>query len=141
MINIFFLLLFHLANIPQESANLISLESALKERLEVYRRSKSVAENEGNASKARRYTRICKQFEDALKLHSRGKPVPIDELPTPPGFSPLTAPTKPKADPPQISEPAEEASKPKPSPSSSPNPSVSKELTPSTYPGKIKVAI
>jgi coiled-coil and C2 domain-containing protein 1 len=67
-----------------------SLESALKERLEVYRRSKTVAENEENSSKARRYGRICKQFEDALKLHSKGKPVPLGELPTPPGFPPLS---------------------------------------------------
>ncbi|XP_054004051.1 coiled-coil and C2 domain-containing protein 1-like isoform X2 [Hylaeus anthracinus] len=71
-----------------------NLELALKERLEVYRRTKTAAETEGNSSKARRYGRICKQFEDALKLHARGKPVPLDELPIPPGFPPLvTAPT------------------------------------------------
>nr|XP_031838756.1 coiled-coil and C2 domain-containing protein 1-like isoform X2 [Nomia melanderi] len=72
-----------------------NLELALKERLEVYRRSKTTAETEGNSSKARRYGRICKQFEDALKLHARGKPVPLDELPVPPGFPPLSAPTQP----------------------------------------------
>lgn len=65
------------------------MEDTLKERLEIYRRSKTVAENEGNSSKARRYGRICKQFEDALKLFSKGKSVPIDELPTPPGFPSL----------------------------------------------------
>lgn len=48
------------------------------------------AEAEGNTSKARRYGRICKQFEDAIKLRARGKPVPLDELPVPPGFPPLT---------------------------------------------------
>lgn len=67
------------------------IEGALKERLEVYRRSKVTAETEGNTSKARRYGRICKQFEDAIKLHMRGKPVPLDELPVPPGFPPLTS--------------------------------------------------
>ncbi|XP_020287773.1 coiled-coil and C2 domain-containing protein 1-like isoform X2 [Pseudomyrmex gracilis] len=67
------------------------IEGALKERLEVYRRTKTIAETEGNTSKARRYGRICKQFEDAIKLHARGKPVPLDELPVPPGFPPLTS--------------------------------------------------
>lgn len=66
------------------------IEGALKERLEIYRRTKVVAETEGNISKARRYGRICKQFEDAIKLHTRGKPVPLDELPVPPGFPPLS---------------------------------------------------
>ncbi|XP_076625020.1 lethal (2) giant discs 1 isoform X2 [Colletes latitarsis] len=70
-----------------------NIELALKERLEVYRRTKTVAETEGNSSKARRYGRICKQFEDALKLYASGKSVPLDELPVPPGFPPLvTAP-------------------------------------------------
>lgn len=66
------------------------IEGALKERLDVYKRTKEIAENEGNSSKARRYARICKQFEEAIKLHARGKPVPLDELPVPPGFSPLS---------------------------------------------------
>ncbi|XP_014479037.1 PREDICTED: coiled-coil and C2 domain-containing protein 1-like isoform X2 [Dinoponera quadriceps] len=67
------------------------IAGALKERLEVYRRTKVAAETEGNVSKARRYGRICKQFEDAVKLHARGKPVALDELPVPPGFPPLSA--------------------------------------------------
>nr|XP_012137112.1 PREDICTED: coiled-coil and C2 domain-containing protein 1-like isoform X2 [Megachile rotundata] len=75
-------------------ATVENLELALKERLEVYRRTKTAAESEGNSSKARRYGRICKQFEDALKLHARGKPVPLDELPTPPGFPPLFVATQ-----------------------------------------------
>lgn len=68
----------------------LALESTLKERLEVYRRTKVAAEGEGNTSKARRYGRICKQFEDAIKFHARGKSVSLEELPTPPGFPPLT---------------------------------------------------
>ncbi|XP_026824708.1 coiled-coil and C2 domain-containing protein 1-like isoform X2 [Ooceraea biroi] len=67
-----------------------NIEGALKERLEVYRRTKVVAETEGNTSKARRYGRICKQFEDAIKLHAHGKLISLDELPVPPGFPPLT---------------------------------------------------
>ncbi|XP_015438520.1 PREDICTED: coiled-coil and C2 domain-containing protein 1-like [Dufourea novaeangliae] len=78
-------------------AGLENLELALKERLEVYRRSKTVAETEGNSSKVRRYGRICKQFEEALKFYARGKPIPLDELPTPPGFSPLSVPPQPAA--------------------------------------------
>ncbi|KYN06003.1 Coiled-coil and C2 domain-containing protein 1-like protein [Cyphomyrmex costatus] len=66
-----------------------SIEGSLKERLEVYRRTKIAAEDEGNTSKARRYGRICKQFEDAIKLYTLGKVVSLDELPVPPGFSPL----------------------------------------------------
>lgn len=39
-----------------------------------------------NPSKVRRYGRIIKQFEQAIKLHKAGKPIPVDELPTPPGI-------------------------------------------------------
>ncbi|XP_024875330.1 coiled-coil and C2 domain-containing protein 1-like, partial [Temnothorax curvispinosus] len=67
-----------------------NIEGALKERLEVYRRTKVAAEDEGNTSKARRYGRICKQFEDAIKLYTQGKVIPLDELPVPPGFPPLS---------------------------------------------------
>ncbi|KAK9298155.1 hypothetical protein QLX08_008390 [Tetragonisca angustula] len=77
-----------------------NLGTALKERLEACKKIKITAENEGNSSKARRYGRICKQFEDAIKLHARGKPVPIDELPTIPGFEPLSVPSQSVPDPP-----------------------------------------
>lgn len=74
----------------QAKLGLEDIGGALKERLEVYRRTKVAAEAEGNTSKARRYGRICKQFEDAIKSHINGKPVPLDELPVPPGFPPLS---------------------------------------------------
>ncbi|XP_066581039.1 coiled-coil and C2 domain-containing protein 1-like isoform X2 [Prorops nasuta] len=74
----------------QGSGSTEDIGDALKERLEVYQRAKVAAENEENSSKARRYGRICKQFEDALKAFARGKPVPFDELPTPPGYAPLS---------------------------------------------------
>ncbi|XP_011636314.1 coiled-coil and C2 domain-containing protein 1-like [Pogonomyrmex barbatus] len=67
-----------------------NIEGALKERLEIYRRTQVAAEDEGNTSKARRYGRICKQFEDAIKLYKHGKVVPLDELPVPPGLPPLS---------------------------------------------------
>ena len=43
------------------------------------------AREAGSGSKARRYGRICKQYTDAIRRHQAGKPVPFDELPTPPG--------------------------------------------------------
>lgn len=86
------------------------IEGALKERLDVYKRTKEIAENEGNSSKARRYGRICKQFEEAIKLHARGKPVPLDELPVPPGFSPLS--TKSPVSDPEGPKEADEGSEP-----------------------------
>lgn len=106
-----------------------NLELALKERLEVYRRSQTTAETEGNSSKARRYGRICKQFEDALKLLARGKPVQLDELPTPPGFPQLFVAPQPSTAGPEVGksevqpepaqtvpdpEPAEKRNKPSP---------------------------
>ncbi|XP_068987998.1 coiled-coil and C2 domain-containing protein 1-like isoform X3 [Bombus flavifrons] len=81
---------------PPSSEN---LEVALKERLEACKKIKATAESEGNSSKARRYGRICKQFEDAIKLYARGKLVPFDELPTIPGFEPLTVPSQSVPDP------------------------------------------
>ena len=66
-----------------------SVEEALNQRLAKYREDEAKAKEEGNASKARRLGRICKQYQDALKLNEKGKPIPIAELPTPPGFAPI----------------------------------------------------
>ncbi|KAL7292135.1 hypothetical protein TKK_0014210 [Trichogramma kaykai] len=109
------------SSVPQPTEKVESLESALKERLEIYRRSKTVAETEGNSSKVRRYGRICKQFEDAIKQHMRGKAIAIDELPTPPGFPPLSAAAgQSKAPSTSIpTSPISEKSEPEPKPSSS----------------------
>lgn len=89
-----------------------SVEEALLQRLEVYKKQVQSATEEGNSSKARRMGRVVKQFEDALKLHRAGKPVPVEELPTPPGYGPIPVdggaekpppvplrPSKPKAEP------------------------------------------
>lgn len=87
----------------------------LKSRLEVYKSVLKTAEEDGNSSKARRYKRIIKQYTDAIKLQSANKPVPLDELPSPPGFPPLVPV---KSEPPSplpsrsnsfINEPTEEA--------------------------------
>ncbi|KAL9704384.1 hypothetical protein quinque_007902 [Culex quinquefasciatus] len=66
-----------------------SVMEALQQRLEIYKASEKSAKDEGNSSKARRMGRIVKQFEDAIKLHRAGKPLPLDELPTPPGYGPI----------------------------------------------------
>ncbi|XP_058801277.1 coiled-coil and C2 domain-containing protein 1-like [Phymastichus coffea] len=128
---------------PAVEPNMQSLEAALKERLEVYRRTKTVAETEGNSSKARRYGRICKQFEDALKLHAKGKPVLVEDLPAPPGYPSLTAFSEAKPASvklaPTIVEPSEprEANEPlKPSPRPSPKPSPKPSPQPSPNPSR-----
>lgn len=77
------------------------------------------AETDGKSAKVRMYGRLCKQFEDAVKKHERGKPVDIDELPTPPGFPPLstiagTSTTSPPAAPTQESNVEQPAAEPIP---------------------------
>nr|5VO5_A Chain A, Coiled-coil and C2 domain-containing protein 1-like,GH13992p [Drosophila melanogaster] len=59
---------------------------ALQQRLEKYQSVEAAAKAENNSGKARRFGRIVKQYEDAIKLYKAGKPVPYDELPVPPGF-------------------------------------------------------
>lgn len=112
---------------PQETLITAStVLEALEQRLAKYREQEKAATDEGNSSKARRMGRICKQFQDAIKLHKLGKPFPIDDLPTPPGYAPIPGATKPSPPPPTPStapkaptvESTEKASVPKPSPSS-----------------------
>lgn len=59
---------------------------ALEQRLKRYEESEEAAKKENNTSKVRRMGRIINQYKDAIKLHKAGKPIPIDELPTPPGY-------------------------------------------------------
>ncbi|XP_043277159.1 coiled-coil and C2 domain-containing protein 1-like isoform X2 [Venturia canescens] len=92
-----------------------AIADALKERLEIYRRTKTAAEEEGNSSKSRRYGRICKQFEDAIKLYARGKPVAFEELPIPPGLPPIMLnPSAPPAPTPTAQPPREPIPQPEP---------------------------
>ncbi|XP_011207891.2 coiled-coil and C2 domain-containing protein 1-like isoform X1 [Bactrocera dorsalis] len=67
----------------------LTMEEALQQRLDKYKSVQDLANAEGNSSKARRFGRIVKQYEDAIKLYKAGKPVAYEELPVPPGFSPL----------------------------------------------------
>lgn len=123
--------------VPEDTADLpeptlitaSSVLEALEQRLAVYKEHEAKAKEEGNSSKARRYGRIVKQFESAIKSHKAGKPVAYDELPNPPGYAPIpvegTVPTP---------QPSKSTPTPKPDPedtsrqpSGSPLNSISKE--------------
>lgn len=89
---------------------------ALEQRLAKYQSQVAHAKEERNGGKERRMGRIVKQYQDAIKMHKAGKPVPFDELPTPPGFEPIpvgagsgAAPIRPAP-----------SSAPRPAPSSAP---------------------
>lgn len=64
---------------------------ALEQRLQKYKHTEVEAKEKGESSKARRYGRIVKQYQDAIKAYKAGKPVDYDELPTPPGYAPIPA--------------------------------------------------
>lgn len=66
-----------------------TIMEALEQRLAKYQSQEAHAKEEGNSSKVRRMGRIVKQYQDAIKAHKAGRPVPFDELPTPPGFEPI----------------------------------------------------
>ena len=59
---------------------------ALEQRLAKYQSIMQQAQEEGNSSKARRFGRIVKQYQDAIKFNKLGKPIPFDELPDLPGI-------------------------------------------------------
>ncbi|KAJ8947481.1 hypothetical protein NQ318_009784 [Aromia moschata] len=78
------------ADLPPETLITAStVLEALEQRLAVYKEHEAQAKEQGNSSKARRHGRIVKQYEQAIKMHKAGKPVPVDELPTPPGYGPI----------------------------------------------------
>ncbi|XP_065200523.1 coiled-coil and C2 domain-containing protein 1-like isoform X2 [Planococcus citri] len=62
---------------------------ALEQRMKLFKDREETAKKENDSGKARRNARIVKQYEDAIKLHKAGKPIPADELPTPPGWPPI----------------------------------------------------
>ncbi|XP_068621304.1 coiled-coil and C2 domain-containing protein 1-like isoform X2 [Battus philenor] len=96
-----------------EPAGLITASTvaeALKQRLAAFQEQEAKAKEQGNSSKARRMGRIVKQYQDAIKLHAAGRPIPVDELPTPSGYAPL--PTE------HGSSPQGTPARPAPSPSS-----------------------
>ncbi|KAK9509935.1 hypothetical protein O3M35_004822 [Rhynocoris fuscipes] len=93
----------------------LTVLEALEQRLNKFLEQEEAGKKDGNMSKARRMGRIVKQYQDAIKLHKAGKPIPVDELPTPPGFPPIPV----------------ENSAPKPSPAASPLPSKAPSPLPS----------
>ncbi|XP_067001233.2 coiled-coil and C2 domain-containing protein 1-like isoform X2 [Anabrus simplex] len=117
-------------NAPPAPATVLE---ALQQRLAKYQSCEQQAKEEGNASKARRMGRIVKQYEGAIKLHKAGKPIPVDELPTPPGFGPIPveggAAAIPAAPAPS---PRPVAPAPPVTPVPSPRPSPSIPVTPAT---------
>lgn len=69
------------SSVPQPTTVL----EALEQRLQLFKDREEAAKKENDGGKARRNARIVKQYQDAIKLHKAGKPIPTDELPTPPG--------------------------------------------------------
>uniref|UniRef100_A0A182QH97 Coiled-coil and C2 domain-containing protein 1-like n=1 Tax=Anopheles farauti TaxID=69004 RepID=A0A182QH97_9DIPT len=106
---------------------------ALEQRLEKYKSVEQAAKDEGNSSKARRMGRIVKQYQDAIKMHKAGKPIPTDELPTPPGYGPIPVDGPPKPPVPVVNK--------KPAPSVPPKPQTTAPPTvPEPAPGTSKVS-
>ncbi|KAJ0181591.1 hypothetical protein K1T71_002313 [Dendrolimus kikuchii] len=108
---------------PAEPGELITastVDEALRQRLSYFQQQESKAKEDGNSSKARRMGRIVKQYQDAVKQHAAGRPIPTDELPTPPGYAPLPGDNAPApALPPR---PSPSPASPSPSPSPRPAP-------------------
>ncbi|XP_019867300.2 coiled-coil and C2 domain-containing protein 1-like isoform X2 [Aethina tumida] len=108
---------------PVQAPALITASSvleALEQRLAVFKEQENKAKQEDNPSKVRRYGRIIKQFEQAIKLHKAGKPIPVDELPTPPGYGPIPVGNGADAAPKSQPEPTPADTPPRPSKPSPP---------------------
>ena len=102
----------------------MTILESLQQRLAKYAEEESKAKEAGNESKARRMGRIRKQYEDAIKLHKKGRPIPRDELPDPPNFPPI-----PISDPPSKTKP-QPAAAASPSGPSQPRPAATTAATP-----------
>jgi len=77
---------------------------ALQQRLTKYQGEASRAKEAGNAAKSRRMGRIASQYEEAIKLHRAGRPIPRADLPDPPGYPPI--PVTDTAAPPPAAKPS-----------------------------------
>jgi len=82
-----------------------TIAEALDQRLAKYKSEELKAKEAGNGSKARRMGRICKQYEDAIRMHKAGRPIPRGDLPEPPGFGPIPVSDAPHAGASQGSQP------------------------------------
>lgn len=92
-----------------------SVMEALQQRLDKYKTVEQAAKDEGNTSKARRFGRIIKQYDDAIKAQKAGRTVAYDELPCPPGFGPIPVDGPPKPKPPPTPVPQMKPTSPQPS--------------------------
>lgn len=92
-----------------------TIMEALQQRLDKYKSVEQAAKDEGNSSKARRFGRIIKQYEDAIKAQKAGRTVAYDDLPCPPGFGPIPIDGPPKPKPPPASVPQMKPISPQPS--------------------------
>ncbi|CAD5122840.1 DgyrCDS11244 [Dimorphilus gyrociliatus] len=72
-----------LLGVPEAPRNILQ---ALQQRKEKYASELAKAEEAKNNSKSRRFKRIVKQYEEAIKAHKTGRQVDFEELPCPPGF-------------------------------------------------------
>ncbi|CAG0880169.1 unnamed protein product [Cyprideis torosa] len=110
-----------------------TVQEALQQRLDKFKEAAAAAASEGNASKARRLGRVCKQFEDALKAVKTGRTVDFSDLPTPPGYPPIPTPgAKPAVSSPAVpSAPQVGLPRPEPSPPSAPSPTAAPRPGPS----------
>lgn len=95
-------------------------------RLEKYASVLRAAEEEGNASKVRRYKRIIAEYEKCIKNARAGKPVALGELPNPPGFPPLV----PTLDVPDLNVGDDETPNPSLTPSPMPSPIAERKSEP-----------
>ncbi|XP_013882313.1 coiled-coil and C2 domain-containing protein 1A [Austrofundulus limnaeus] len=66
-----------------------SLAEALKQRMDIYKQAAEEAKSKGDDRKARMHQRIMKQYQDAIRAHTAGRPVSLSDLPVPPGCPPL----------------------------------------------------
>lgn len=92
-----------------------TIMEALQQRLDKYKSVEQAAKDEGNTSKARRFGRIIKQYDDAIKAQKAGRTVAYDELPCPPGFGPIPVDGPPKPKPPPTPVPQMKPTSPQPS--------------------------
>ena len=64
---------------------------ALEQRLAKYREGHKTALEKGESARIRRFGRIIKQYEQAIKATKSGKQYDYSELPSPPGYPPIPA--------------------------------------------------
>ncbi|MGH0161026.1 UNVERIFIED_CONTAM: hypothetical protein FKN15_040359 [Acipenser sinensis] len=75
--------------VPEVTAAPSEVQRTLEERIGMYKTAIINAKASGETSKARRYDRGLKQYQDAIRAHKAGRTINFAELPVPPGFPPI----------------------------------------------------